>query len=391
MYGGSLRCGFIDKALKFDYKGLYSYGILHRNMECPLLEEDKLTKRKMSFISALLLFVFLFATTPLAQDAPELKNIRLHRGETQLEVKLEITPPFNYESFTLFNPNRLVIDILRIGQFSSAPEIAVNEYGVLKIRTAKNQPDVIRVVFDLEETVPAYTLEEKSDSITILFRPEGMPVRAPEEKPEVKEPEKEPEVKEEVKPVTPPPQEKPRTTTYTQVRNKRMGISVHGGPYLVTGSDFQEIYGKSIIAFGGGMSFLFPLGDVEDIGIALDGSFISKTGQTTVTEEDVKIQFLPFTLSVFYQRDFGIVVPYAGLGLDYFSYKETLPSDWGVEDPSGSMLGYSFLLGTHIKIMPQLMAKFHVRYHVAKKTEDEIEINLSGTELAVGLTYYFDF
>lgn len=345
----------------------------------------------MSLVSTLILISFLITTAPHAQEVPELKNIRLQKGETQLEVKLEITPPFNYESFTLFNPNRLVIDILRVGQFSAASEIPVNDFGVLRIRTAKNQPDVIRVVFDLAETVPAYTLEEKSDSITILFRPEGMPVRTPEEQPEVKEPVKEPEVKEEAKPVTPPSQEKPETSAYTGTRNKRMGISLHGGPYLVTGSDFQLIYGKSIIAFGGGFSFHFPLGDREDVGVALDGSLVSKTGKTTVTEEDVKIQFIPFSLSVFYERDFGAAVPYAGLGLDYFTYKETLPADWGVPDITGSMLGYSFLLGTHIKITPQLMAKLFIRYHVAKKTEDEIEINLSGTELGVGLTYYFDF
>lgn len=342
----------------------------------------------MSLVATLMLLSFLLATAPLAQDVPELKNIRLHKGQNQLDVQLEITPPFNYESFTLFNPNRLVIDLIRVSQFSATPEIAVNEFGVLKIRTARNQPDVVRVVFDLEETVPAYSLEQGDTGLTVSFRPEGMPARKPEAKPVVKEPVVEkPEVKAKV---TPAPREETRTSLPGE-RGKRIGISVHGGPYMVTSSDFQEIYGKSAISFGGGLSFLFPIGSQEDIGIALDGSYISKSGQTTVTQEDVKINFLPFSLSVFYQRDFGAVAPYAGLGLDYFSYKETLPVDWGVPDITGSLLGYSFLVGTQIKIMPELMAKLYIRYHVAKKTEEEIEVNLSGTELGIGLTYYFEF
>ncbi len=342
----------------------------------------------MSLVSVLILLSFLLATAPLAQDVPELKNIQLNKGPSQLDVKLEINTPFNYESFTLFNPNRLVIDLIRIRQFSITPELAVNDYGVLKIRTAKNQPDVVRVVFDLEETVPAYSIEESSGGLTISFRPESMPVRTPVETPAVKEEVVEkPEVKETV---TPPPREESRTTPPGE-RGSRFGISVHGGPYLVTSSDFQEIYGSSAIFFGGGLSFLFPLGAQEDIGIALDGSYVSKTGQTSFTQEDVKINFLPFSLSVFYQRDFGAVIPYAGLGLDYFSYKETLPVEWEVPDVTGSLIGYSFLIGTHIKITPQFMAKAYIRYHVAKKTEEEMEVNLSGTELGLGLTYYFEF
>ncbi len=346
----------------------------------------------MSLVSMLMLLSFLLATVPFAQDVPELKNIRLDRGQSQLDVKLEISTAFNYESFTLFNPNRLVIDLIRIGQFSAAPEITVNAYGVLKIRTAKNQPDVVRVVFDLSETVPAYSLEESADGLTVSFRPESMPVRTPEEKPAVKEEVVEkPAVKETTPPVvTPAPREEPRAQP-TGERGTRIGISVQGGPYLPTSADFKEIYGSSAISFGGGLSLLFPLGAQEDIGISVDGGMVSKTGQTSFTQEDVKIQFLPFSLSVFYLRDFGTVLPYAGLGVDYFSYKETLPVEWEVPDVTGSLLGYSFLIGTHIKIIPQFMAKLYVKYHVATKTEEEININLSGTELGLGFTYYFEF
>ena len=78
-------------------------------------------------------------------DVPELTNITITRTDSGLEAVLGITGAVNYESFTLFNPNRLIIDLLQVQSFSCEPEIDINSFGVTKIRTAKNQPDVTRV------------------------------------------------------------------------------------------------------------------------------------------------------------------------------------------------------------------------------------------------------
>ena len=157
-------------------------------------------------------------------------------------------------------------------------------------------------------------------------------------------------------------------------------------------SIFQEVYGKSSLSLGLGVTYHLPLSNVENLGFSLDGNYISDTGKTTVTEEEVTLRLIPVMFTVFYQRQFGQFLPYAGLGASFFSYKEILPDSFAVPEVTGTVLGYNFLIGTHIKVMPQLSLRAFLRYHVAKKTdEDDVEINLSGSELGIGLSYFFNF
>lgn len=356
-------------------------------------------KRELSaFVTMILLFLPVI-TSARSQQATDLSNILINKSANQLEVKLEIGATVNYESFTLFNPNRLILDLLQVESYSCEPEIIVNDFGIIKIRTAKNQPDVTRVVFDIEESIPAYSIEEKENSIFIYFKretpvEERMEEAAPVEKPPVKVEEKEavaPPVKR--KAVPPPPPVKPQRISEEEPisKGKALTIGLTGGYYFVQDADFQEVYGKSAFSFGGEISFLFPLSDKEDIGIALNFCSISATGQSTFTEEEVKLNLTPLSLSLFYQRQFGKFIPFAGIGGDYFNYKETLPETFAVPEVSGSLQGYHLLLGTKFKFTDFLSAKAYFRTHIAKKTEEEMEINLSGNAYGICLTYHFNF
>ncbi len=332
--------------------------------------------------------------TAQAENTGELSDIRVTPLENRIEIKLEIPTPANYESFSLFNPNRLVLDLLSIENFSCAPEITVNDYGVLQIRTAKNQPDVTRVVFDLAETAPAYIIEEKEDGIYLYFEPveTSVPEETIEEEPAP--PPVEVEKKEKEKPAeekkTPPEIQKPAEIIKAP-RSKALSITIAGGAYLVQDSNFQDVYGQSAMSYGGDISYFFPLGTAENIGISLDIRNISATGQTTYTEEDVELNLIPFSLSVVYQRMFGNVGPYAGIGLDYINYKETYPETFVVSEMSGSAMGYHLVLGTTVNFIKSFGAKAFFKLHSAKKIINEMDVNFGGTEFGAGLFYKFNF
>jgi len=331
---------------------------------------------------------------PLQQGA-ELSNIQVNRMENQLETRLETNAPINYESFTLFNPNRLVIDLLQVQSFSCAPEINIAAFGVIKIRTAKNQPDVTRVVFDLEDNVPAYSIEEKDNGLYIYFRQEVLR----EEQPAVVEETIEQPVRKvtpkvtrtETPPPPPPVQQQQKEISLRSENNKKLYISVGGGLYFPHDADFQEIYGTSSLAFGGGIGFILPLSNKEDLGIALDFNYIGAKGLTSETEEDLEFTMMPFSLTVYYSRHIGIFAPFGGIGADYINYKETYPETIAISETTGSVFGYNLLLGSNIHIIDNLAVKLYVKLHMAKKTEEEYEINLSGNEYGIGLTYYFNF
>lgn len=349
-----------------------------------------MAKHKTYLTITLILTLLSLGTAVRSQDVTQLSNIHIEKSQNQLEVRLEITGTVSYESFTLFNPNRLVIDLQQVREFRNTAEIDVNDFGVTRIRTAKNQPDVVRVVFDLADTVPSYSIEDRQGAIHIFFRAEQTGRRQPEPKPVRTEPAQK----------TPPPVTQPRETPQPAqeaasgpvTRGRALSINLGGGMYMPQSTVFQEVYGKSSLSLGLGVTYYLPLSNVEDLGFSLDGSYISDTGKTTFTEEEVKLTLIPVMLNVLYQREFGKIMPYAGVGASYFSYKETLPETFVTPEVTGNVFGYNFLIGTHVKVIPQLSIKAQFRYHVAKKTdEDGFEINLSGGELGLGLSYFFNF
>ena len=371
-------------------KGSYFYYKKH----VPLSEEDNVVKSKNSMICAGILLLFVSSTFVGAQETPALTDIMVQKGADQMEIRLVVTGPVNYESFTLFNPNRLVIDLLQVREFRNPAEVNVNDFGVSRIRTAKNKPDVVRVVFDLDVAVPSYSIEDRQGAIHIFFRSEGTAGQQPETKPAGQPVRTEPERE------TPPPVTQPQAPAQSSTQAQRgtadrgpaLSLNLGGGLYMPQSTDFQDVYGKSSMAFGLGVTYYIPLSGVEDLGFSLDGNYISSTGATTATAEEVKLTLMPIMLTAIYQRHFGSVIPYVGLGGSLFSYKETLPETFSVPEVSGSVIGFNFLLGTHVKVVPQLSLRAYLRYHIAKKTdEDGFGINLTGSELGIGLSYFFNF
>lgn len=367
--------------------------LIHRHPE-----EANVAYKTVCSLSLGLLLLFAFATpVVLAQDTPALNDIVIQKSLNQMEVRLVISGSVDYESFTLFNPNRLVVDLLQVREFRSPAEINVNDFGVNRIRTARNRTDVVRVVFDLAETVPSYSIEDQDGIVQVVFRVER-PAAEPKATPVEKPAEKEVRVQPTRKPVT-PPKPKPRQTRPAEPRvegdapswGRALSISLGGGVYLPQSSNFQDVYDSTSTLVGGGLTFCLPLSGVERLGLSLEGSYIFDTGKTTFTEEEVKLTMIPAMFDVYYQRKFGRFAPFAGLGGSYFSYKEELPPTFATSEVTGNVMGFNFMVGTHIEIIPQLAARALLRYHVAKKTEDEIEINLSGSELSIGLSYFFNF
>ena len=357
--------------------------------------------KKVSLAIVLIILFLPILLSAQTQDSSELRNIFINKSEDQLEERFEIQTPVNYESFTLFNPNRLIVDLLQISNFSCEPEIDVNDFGVIRIRTGKNQSDVTRVVFDLGEEVPSYSIEEQSDGIFLYFKVEKTAAEQPEVKPlekPIQEVEKkaEPEAKKkaaETKPkakIKTPPKVEETWDKEGTPRGKTISINFGGGLYFVQSSDFQDVYGKSAISFGGGLGFSFPLSSREDLGIALDVTSLSASGETTYTQEEVKLTLMPLSISIFYQRHIGKLSPFAGLGFSSISYKETYPETFAIPETKGSVIGYNLFIGTDFKIIPSLAVKIFFKLHSAKKTENEMDINLSGNQYGIGLSYYFN-
>jgi len=82
------------------------------------------------------------------------------------------------------------------------------------------------------------------------------------------------------------------------------------------------------------------------------------------------------------------IIPFAEIGSDYYSYKEKSL----LHSTSGTAWGFHLKGGILIpsKILRSLKLKLFIGYSKAKTINNNLEVNLGGTEYGVGIVYGFD-
>ncbi|MCJ7581309.1 MAG: AMIN domain-containing protein, partial [Candidatus Aminicenantes bacterium] len=332
------------------------------------------------------------------QDSIELKNVSLKKSNTQFEVILEFSNKATFESFTLFNPNRIILDLLGVKTFSNNPYIDVKSMGIKGFRTAKNQTDVTRFIIDLDSAIPQYSISQSGNNISIILIPENEP---PLQKKEEKTPEQKPAataevkpsvtsaVKTEVKQEETKPREKKERNSNPSKKDKDFGIGLKGGILLLKSEDFKEIYGNQAAYAGLEVDYFIHLDEHDTVGVALAFSYTPAKGNMTLTEEEVNLTLVPISLSAVYRRNFVKFHPYVALGIDYLNYKETLPEAFPESEISGFMWGYNFQLGTYFNLTKSISLNASFEYHNAKKTDNTSVINLNGLKFGIGIFYIF--
>lgn len=326
------------------------------------------------------LSVFLIAGNLIAgqaTQATELKNISFAKKDNQIEVRIEYPVSIPYDSFSLMNPNRLVLDFMGISAVSSLPMIAINDMGIESIRSALNRPGVARVVFNFTDEIPQYRIEETESGLVINFWKEER-VAAPEEPKEVT-------------------QEKPETeepvlteTTYAEEGPaKKMALGFSLGYLAFQDEAFKDSYGGGGMFFKGEYSLILPV-KVESFDIWTGFTYFEKAGKTSITQEDLTLRITDLSVAVRYLLPLSKFTPFAGIGINYIVYKEILPEGYLIGSVGGSDLGFHIQGGTYFDALPNLSLKVHIKYLSSKTDVDGIEVNLGGVEYGAGLVFRFN-
>ncbi|MCP2520240.1 AMIN domain-containing protein [Candidatus Aminicenantes bacterium AC-335-A11] len=308
----------------------------------------------------LIVFIFLFGCIFLYGEEPlnTLKNISCQIVNGKIEVIVELEGKFEYDVFELYVPPRLVIDIWKIQNIAVKPEIKVAETGVLKIRVGEYQPEVARVVFDLQEPIPSYNVERIKNGIKVTFLLRKIPKKVKEIKPvEVKKVELPPKKIEKKKVVREIPKRKIERNYFIQIRG---GLSLFLKPELTSRKDFV-IYGEdgfinenykfktSLILFdvsGGtyfnlfqktiktGLGFtLWSIGNDASFILSIPHPFISDSPREVNFDDKFKNNFYNFYVyglyPIFERDNFKI---WTGLILGYANGKMTTLEDLSFEE-----------------------------------------------------------
>jgi opacity protein-like surface antigen len=360
--------------------------------------EDTLKYSTLCLLLIVVLLAFPNIAITQTQATAELKDVFMKKSESQLEVILEFSNKPVYESFTLFNPNRIILDLLGVKIFSNNPYIDVNSMGIKGLRTAKNQADVTRFIIDLDSAIPQYSISQSGNNISIILIPEkAMPLQKEEEKPSEQKPASTTEVKPSFTPAvkTEEKQEEKKTAEKKErksnpgKKDKDFGIGLNGGIFLPKSEDFKEIYGNQVPYVGLKVNYFIHLNENDTVGAALSFSYSPAKGNMTLTEEEVNMTLVPISLSAVYRRNFVKFHPYVAFGIDYMNYKEILPEGFPESEISGFMWGYNFQLGTYFNLTKSISLNASFEYHNAKKTDNTSVINLNGLKFGIGIFYFF--
>lgn len=165
-------------------------------------------------------------------------------------------------------------------------------------------------------------------------------------------------------------------------------LGLSGGYYNVSDSSFKDIYSS-----GSGIYGLVAGVNVWK-GIQILGSykFFSVDGKTTYTQEPLKFSMNPLTLSLRYifGKDGWKFKPYAGAGIDFYSYKEDIVNESEfMKDTSDSTTGFHFQGGGVVELMKNLYIDLNFKYTSADAKPYDKTVKLGGTEFGIGLLFTF--
>jgi hypothetical protein len=143
---------------------------------------------------------------------------------------------------------------------------------------------------------------------------------------------------------------------------------------------FRDIYGGGMM-YGGEVS----IGVWKGLDVWFGGSYFSKTGELTFTEEETRLKIYPLGVGLKYRLKTGVFNLYAGAGLNYYRYKESNP----IGDASKGGLGYIGKIGSYVNIAGSLLVDLYVNYSYCKLKPADFKIDIGGIEAGMGLGYSF--
>ena len=172
-------------------------------------------------------------------------------------------------------------------------------------------------------------------------------------------------------------------------KEKKWALGLFSGLYFLQDEAFQEVYGQNTFFLGAEIPL--PLSKlIKNLEGMFQFRYMNDRGKTTLTEEETKLQLIYFSLSVRYLMNLNKFKPFLGPGVDYILYQEKYPETFPLDSMNGTTLGFHVLGGSYYSLSSSLSINIYIKYNIAETTEEEIKVNLGGTEWGIGLVYRFN-
>lgn len=300
----------------------------------------------------------------VTEEEAHVRSVRYERVGQQLQILIDATGTFSYDSQVINNNRRLAIDFWPIQKLSARSITDIDVFGLKRIEVSQTEAETVRIALDYADALPAFAITRTGSGVKILLSsPEPVEKETAREEPRRKRWEPYPPLK----------------TTI---------LSFIGGMYSISDELFKEIYGGSAMIYGAELNQVVLSNDNHNFALMLAFRSFSKTGALTETQEETKFSLTPFSLGVRYLYNLKQIALFIGGGVDFLSYKE----ENVIDDVSGSTTGFHAMGGFYFKFpgLNALHIMAYAKYTSATATENDIEISLGGIEAGLGLSLGFN-
>jgi hypothetical protein len=126
---------------------------------------------------------------------------------------------------------------------------------------------------------------------------------------------------------------------------------------------------------------------VSNFNFYLELKGFSRTGELTFSKEKTQFVLVPLTLGVRYILPTEFLLPYAGVGTDFYFYYE--------DNPIGTVLnyahGYHIQAGSYVRASRSFPLRLNVKlkYTKARAEVNNRQLELGGLEFGIGLALVF--
>ena len=299
----------------------------------------------------------------VVSEETRLTSVRYEKVGQQLQVLVDGSGPFNYDSQVTNKNRRLIIDFWPIQKLSARSISDIDIFGLKRINVTQIEAETVRIALDYDESLPAFAITRTESGVKILLS-------APE-----------PAEKEIAR-------EEPRRRWEPYPPLKSTLLSFIAGMYSISDELFKEVYEGSGLIYGAELNQVVLSNDDHNVAVMLAYRNFSKTGALTATQEETKFSLTPLSLGLRYLYNLKQIALFIGGGVDFMSYKE----ENVIEDVSGSTTGFHAMGGLYFKFpgLDALHIMAYAKYTSAKTTENDIEVALGGIEAGLGLSLGFD-
>ncbi|MFC2170185.1 AMIN domain-containing protein [Acidobacteriota bacterium] len=344
-----------------------------------------------------------------------MKNIVISKEDQRLQVNI-LTPNSFYRNFVLSNPNRIIIDVHNISKIESDRYIDVNNLGIKAIRVGLFQPTVARIVFDLDNEKPVYTIEKIQDGIKVTFfaepssqeEREGFPAAEIEKEIQKVEEKRKIMIKTEIEDawleqLSKEIKESANITSQKLEESKEIldktneilkqiqdeNIKKQKKAFRVVGTfnyfspsegEFKDVYKDGMMI---GAELNFRMSETVDFWLAIRR--LHKYERDISPGHNKEIFLRPIEAGLKYKPFKGTISPYIGFGVGYHLYKEiNLSSEIDEKE-----IGYIGQIGCLFNVFSFLYVDIHLMYRNCQIVTESSEIDINGFHMGVG--YGFDF